>query len=191
MASFDSSPNTGLLPERIITTSERRWLYVMAAILGVMFSVIVVTGMTNMLHPPNDVEKIDPTTLHLQGEFVESNLGAATEPDGSVTVRFVAQQYTFVPQCVKVPVATPIHFRLTSADVVHGFFVEDTNTNAMIVPGFITDIRANFKHTGSLAMPCDEFCGFGHHAMAARVVVVPKDQFANVGPEERVTCGAQ
>ena len=192
MASSNPAPNTAdLLPERLITSSERRWLYVMAAILGVMFSVIVVTGMTNMLHPPNDVEKIDPTTLHLQGEFVESNLGAAIEPDGSVTVRFIAQQYTFVPQCVKVPVSTPIHFRLTSADVVHGFFVGDTNTNAMIVPGFITDIRANFKNTGSLTMPCDEFCGFGHHAMAARVVVVPKDQFSNVGPEERVTCGAQ
>jgi hypothetical protein len=92
LGSSNSSPRTGLLPESIIETSERRWFYLMAAMLGIMVAVIVVTGMTNMLHPPNDVERIDPTTLHLKGEFVESNLGAATEPDGSVTVRILAQQ---------------------------------------------------------------------------------------------------
>jgi cytochrome c oxidase subunit 2 len=180
-----------LLPESVIATSERRWFYLMAAMLGIMVAVIVLTGMTNMLHPPNDVQTLDPTTLPLEGEFVESNLGTATEPDGSVTVRIIAQQYTFVPQCVSVPASTPIHFRLTSADVTHGFFVGETNTNAMIVPGFITDVRAQFQNIETYTMPCDEFCGYGHHAMAARVVVVPKDRFANIGPRERVTCGTQ
>ena len=191
MASSDVNPKTIVLSEDIISQTERRWFCLMAAMLGAMVAVVVVTGMTNMLHPPNSVEKIDPTTLHLHGEFVESNLGAASEPDGSVTVRILAQQYTFVPQCVTVPSDTPVHFRLTSSDVTHGFFVEDTNTNAMVVPGFITDVRANFKHSGTYTMPCDEFCGYGHHAMAARVVVIPKKQFKGPGPEERMTCGAQ
>jgi cytochrome c oxidase subunit 2 len=163
----------------------------MAAILGIMLAVIVITGMAQMLHPLSSVETIAPTTLHLQGEFVESNLGTVIEPDGSATVRFVAEQYMFVPQCVKVPVGTPIRFRLTSADVVHGFFVGETNTNAMVVPGFISDVRTQFAHTGEYKMPCDEFCGYGHHAMAARVVVVPKEDFKNAAPEERVSCGAQ
>ena len=39
-------------------------------------------------------------TLHLAGEFVESNLGSAVEPDGSVTVRAIGQQYSFTPQCI-------------------------------------------------------------------------------------------
>ena len=39
-------------------------------------------------------------TLHLRGEFIESNLGSAVEPDGSVTVRIVGQQYSFTPQCI-------------------------------------------------------------------------------------------
>ena len=81
--------------------------------LGVMLAVIVLTGMSNMLHPVSDIETIDASTLHLQGEFVENNLGAAAEPDGSVTVRILAQQYTFVPERVTVPAGTPIHFRLT------------------------------------------------------------------------------
>jgi cytochrome c oxidase subunit 2 len=163
----------------------------MAAMLGIMLAVIVITGMGEMLHPLSDVETIDPTTLHLKGEFVESNLGTAIEPDGSATVRFVAEQYMFAPHCVKVPVGTPVRFRLTSADVTHGFFVGQTNTNAMVVPGFITDVRARFAKTGDYNMPCDEFCGMGHHAMSARVIVVPKDEFKNVSPEERLSCGAQ
>lgn len=191
-----ASPNTNqslsaLLPEQLIQASERRWFFAMAAVLGVMLAVVVITGMSEMLHPLSDVETIDPTTLHLKGEFVESNLGTAIEPDGSATVRFVAEQYMFVPRCVKVPVDTPVRFRLTSADVTHGFFVGQTNTNAMVVPGFITNVRARFAKTGDLKMPCDEFCGYGHHAMAAHVIVVPKDEFKNASREERAGCGAQ
>ena len=41
--------------------------------------------------------EVDPLSLHLAGEFVENNLGTQQEPDGSVTVRMIAQQYLFVP----------------------------------------------------------------------------------------------
>jgi cytochrome c oxidase subunit 2 len=181
----------GLVPEPVIQSTERHWLYAMAGVLGVMMAVVVFTGVTHTMNPLSDVETINPATLHLQGEFVENNLGTAVEPDGSITVRILAEQYTFVPQCAVVPAATMVRFRLTSPDVTHGFFVGTTNTNAMVVPGFITNVVTRFDRAGTYAMPCDEFCGFGHHAMAARIVVVPKDQFKNPSPEERVTCGAQ
>jgi cytochrome c oxidase subunit II len=192
LASQSNSENfSGLVSERVIDKTERRWLFVMAGMLGAMLAVIVLTGVSQMLHPLSDVQTINPATLHLQGEFVESNLGSATEPDGSITVRIIAEQYMFVPQCVVVPTATPVRFRLTSADVTHGFFVQSTNTNAMVVPGYISNVMTSFSRPGNYEMPCDEFCGFGHHAMAARVVVVPKDQFKNLPPDERTSCGAQ
>src|SRR5260370_24842390 len=105
---------------------------VMTEMLGVMMAVIVVTGITGALHPASNVEVIDPQALHLEGEFVESNLGTAIEPDGSATVRIVALQYDFLPHCVRVPVNTPVKFRVTSADVVHGFLLPDTNVNTMV-----------------------------------------------------------
>jgi cytochrome c oxidase subunit II len=182
---------SGLVAEATITHTERRWFYVMASMLGIMLAVIILTGLTQMLHPLSDVETIDAKTLHLKGEFVEDNLGVSNNSDGSVTVRMVAQQYMFVPQCVKVPVATSVHFRLTSADVTHGFFVGETNTNAMVVPGFVTDVSAKFHQSGDLKMPCDEFCGYGHHGMAARVVVVPKSNVEAMSPDDRGICGAQ
>jgi cytochrome c oxidase subunit II len=181
----------GLVSERVIDKTERRWFFVMAGMLGVMLAVIVLTGVSQMLHPLSDVETINPATLHLQGEFVESNLGSAVEPDGSITVRMIAEQYMFVPQCVVVPAATFVRFRLTSADVTHGFFVQSTNTNAMVVPGYISNVTTSFARPGNYEMPCDEFCGLGHHAMAARVLVLPKDQFKNLPPNERMNCGAQ
>lgn len=163
----------------------------MAAMLVVMLAVIVTTGIVNGLHPASNVEVVNPTTLHLQGEFVESNLGTVIEPDGSATVRIIAEQYEFVPRCVLVPAATPVKFRLTSADVVHGFLLPDTNVNTMVVPGFVSEVRTSFAAPGEYAMPCHEFCGLGHQAMWAHVRVVPKEQFANLTAIERTSCAEQ
>src|SRR6266850_1139302 len=128
---------SGVVPETVVARTEERWVAIMASMLGIMMVIIVMTGVTNALHPPSNVEVVDPQTLHLNGEFVESNLGTAYEPDGSVTVRLIAVQFDFVPHCVRVPADTPVRFRITSADVVHGFLLPITNVNTMVVPGFV------------------------------------------------------
>jgi cytochrome c oxidase subunit II len=181
----------GIVPEEVVARTERRWIMIMAALLLVMMAIVVLTGIMGAMHPSSNVEVIDPTTLHLQGEFVESNLGTAVEPDGSITVRIIAEQYEFVPHCVQVPVGTAVKFRLTSADVVHGFLLPDTNVNTMVVPGFVAEVRTRFAKEGEYAMPCHEFCGLGHHAMWAHVRVVPQGRFANPAPVERISCATQ
>jgi cytochrome c oxidase subunit 2 len=159
--------------------------------LVVMMAVIVVTCIAGAMHPPSHMEVIDPTTLHLQGEFVESNLGTAVEPDGSVTVRLIAEQFDFIPRCVEVPAGRPVKFRLTSADVIHGFLLPDTNVNTMIVPGFISEVRTRFAKEGRYAMPCHEYCGLGHQSMWAGVNVVPEARFSDVSYSERTLCEAR
>ena len=181
----------GIVPAEIVARTEKRWLMVMAAMLAVMMAVIVTTGVMGALHPSSNVEVVDPLTLHLNGEFVESNLGTAIDPDGSVTVRLIAEQFDFVPSCVEVPANTPVKFRLTSADVIHGFLLPDTNVNTMVVPGFVSEVRTSFAAPGEYAMPCHEFCGLGHHAMWAHVSVVPRERFANLTPLERTSCARE
>jgi cytochrome c oxidase subunit 2 len=181
----------GIVSEHVIARTEKLWLMIMAAMLAVMMAIIVTTGIASALHPSSNVEIVDPLTLHLRGEFVESNLGTAIEPDGSATVRLIAEQYDFVPRCVLVPAATPVTFRVASADVVHGFLLPNTNVNAMVVPGFVTEVRTSFTAAREYEMPCHEFCGLGHHAMWARVSVVPKERFARLTPVERASCAPQ
>lgn len=82
-------------------------------------------------------------------------------------------------------------FRLTSADVVHGFLLPDTNVNTMVVPGFVAEVRTRFAEPGDYMMSCHEFCGLGHQAMWTRVSVVPKDQLAAKDPLERTRCAKQ
>jgi cytochrome c oxidase subunit II len=178
----------GIVSEEEVARAETYWVVIMLGMLAVMMAIIVVTGMTDALHPPSNLETIDPTTLHLGGEFAESNLGTALEADGSVTARIIGEQYSFVPDCVQVPVDTPVKFRLTSADVLHGFLIPSTNINTMVVPGFIAEVRTTFMRPGEYWMPCDEFCGDGHHGMWARVHVVAKDQFPGLARTERTSC---
>ena len=121
----------------VIEQSERRWAYVVAGVVGLVFAVIIYSSLHWAAQPPSNVETIDASRLHLAGEFVEENLGTAVQPDGSVIVRVIAQQYSFVPSCIVVPANTPVVFRVTSPDVVHGFLIMDTNVNSMVVPGFI------------------------------------------------------
>jgi cytochrome c oxidase subunit 2 len=181
----------GMVPEAVIARTEKRWLILMATMLSVMMLVVVVTGVVGALQPSSHVEVIDSQTLHLGGEFAESNLGTAIGPDGTAIVRLVAMQFDFVPACVRVPVNTPVTFRLTSADVVHGFLLPNTNVNTMAVPGFVSEVRTSFASVGEYVMPCHEFCGLGHHAMWTRVSVEPREKFAAQGPMERASCAGQ
>ena len=65
----------GIVPEEVVARTEKRWIMIMASMLAIMMAVVVVTGIMGALHPSSNVEVIDPTTLHLHGEFVESDLG--------------------------------------------------------------------------------------------------------------------
>jgi len=177
----------GVVPAEQVARTEKRWLAVMVGMLIVMMAIVVLTGVTNAIHPPSNVETIDPTTLHLDGEFAESNLGTAQELDGSLTARLIGEQYAFVPECVKVAVDTPVKFRLTSTDVVHGFLLPATNVNTMVVPGFVAEVRTRFTRPGIYRMPCNEFCGNGHHGLLSLVEVVPKEQFHALAPAEWVS----
>jgi cytochrome c oxidase subunit 2 len=133
---------------------------------------------------------LDPALLHLEGEFVESNLGAAQEPDGSITVRMIAQQFVFVPRCIVVPAGVPVHIRITSADVVHKLSLPGTDLTLKAVPGSVTETRRVFADLGDFGMPCQEFCGAGHYTMRSELRVIAKDQFPPLAPDQRRDCVA-
>jgi len=174
---------------RVAERIERRWATLSVAIIVVLAGMAAFAGIHRATMPQARVETIQPQTIHLTGEFIESNLGSAVEPDGSVTVRAVGQQYSFTPQCMVVPTDTPVVFRATSPDVVHGFLIQKTNVNTMLVPGYVSEIPAKFSKPGEYLMPCQEYCGVGHEGMWAKVKVVEKPEFlSRIAANRRVTC---
>ena len=180
-------PRKGAAGER----AERLWARAMTALIVMLIGVIVFTSAHSGLHPPSRLETIDSTSLHKGGEFSEANLGTSIAPDGSAVVRIVAQQYAFVPSCVLVPAGVPVTMRLASADAVHGFLVQGTNVNAMVVPGYVTTVRTTFRDSGDRLMPCHEFCGVGHQAMWAHVRIVDAKQFPfDDAKAKAVSCAA-
>jgi cytochrome c oxidase subunit II len=169
--------------------AEHRWATVAVSILVLLVVMAVFAGVHEASLPQSRVETADPRTLHLAGEFIDSNLGSALEPDGSVTVRAIGQQYSFTPQCILVPTDTPITFRVTSADVVHGFIITGTAINLMLVPGYISSIPARFSTQGERHMPCHEFCGMGHEGMWGRIKIIDKAAFAQMAANaKRLSC---
>ncbi|MDR5818026.1 MULTISPECIES: cytochrome C oxidase subunit II [unclassified Caballeronia] len=166
-------PSSHDIAERV----ERRWAILVLAIAVLLVGMVVYTGLHWAMMPPSRVETVRPETLGVSGEFIESNLGSAPEADGSVTVRIVAQQYSFTPQCLVVPAGVPVTFRATAADVVHGFLITGTNINSMLEPGYVSTFKTTFETTGDHLMPCHEYCGTGHQNMWAHVKVIDRAEF--------------
>ena len=178
----------------VAARAESRWAWIVGAIILFLVAMMAYMSLHWAAMPPVRMETIDPTTLHIAGEFVEPNLGSSLEPDGSVTVRVLANQYSFTPQCVLVPANTPLHFRGTAADVVHGFSVSNSNVNMMLVPGYISNFETKFSQVGDHVMPCHEYCGIGHAAMWAHVKIISKIDFmrqAQAQPGRRMSCVQQ
>jgi cytochrome c oxidase subunit 2 len=163
--------------ERRILGTELLWAFGVGVLIAATLSVIVFTALTRDINPPSNVERIDPKTLHLSGEFAEHNLGTTVGSDGRITVRAIATQFMFVPRCIAVPQGRPVTLRFASPDVIHGLLITGTNVNTMVVPGFVSQIHTEFTRGESLLMPCHEYCGLGHSEMWATVQVMRDDQF--------------
>jgi cytochrome c oxidase subunit II len=175
------------MQERRILGTELLWAIGVGILIAATMSVIVFTALTMGINPPSNVERIDPKTLHLSGEFAEYNLGTTVAPDGSVTARIIATQFMFVPRCIAVPQGRRVTLRFATPDVIHGVLVTGTNVNTMVVPGYVAQVHTQFTRSGDLLMPCHEYCGLGHSEMWATVQVLPENEF-KPGPDGRISC---
>src|SRR5205814_10598595 len=113
--------------EQRILGTELLWAVGVGVLVAATLSVVVFTALTMSINPPSNVERIDPKTLHLSGEFAEHNLGTTVGSDGSVTARIIATQFMFVPRCIAVPRGRRVTLRLATPGVIHGILVAGTN----------------------------------------------------------------
>ncbi len=164
-----------------IDATEKKWVILVLLMTAVIIGIITGYAVEFNIHPPSNVESIDSTALHLSDEFNEDQIGVKTDKSGMVTVTMVAARYGFFPQDITVPANTPVKIRIASADVLHGIHTPDTNFNTMVVPGYVSEVNTTFPRAGDYPMLCNEYCGFGHDYMWARLHVISRDKFSNQG----------
>ncbi len=92
-------------------------------------------------------------------------------------------QYTYPDQQVitanelHVPVGTPMHISLQSADVIHSFHVPHFGWMQDLVPGKTNTMWVTVDRPGTFDGACNQYCGLQHAWMRLRVVAQTPDQF--------------
>ncbi len=118
--------------------------------------------------------RIDPQKVTTTAPFDKP--GVYRKADGTVEAIVVAYAFGFLPKDdLVVPQDTPIHFRVASLDVVHGYQIPGrSNVNLEVLPGHISEVTQTFDTPGRYLVLCHEYCGSGHHFMTAHIRVVKK-----------------
>jgi cytochrome c oxidase subunit 2 len=75
------------------------------------------------------------------------------------------------------PVGTPVQLELSSADIIHSFWVPMLGGKRDLTPGHVTRIAFRVDSAGEYAGQCAEFCGVSHANMRLRVFVQPEAEF--------------
>ncbi|MFT4049983.1 MAG: cytochrome c oxidase subunit II [Solirubrobacterales bacterium] len=111
----------------------------------------------------------------------------AAQPN-SMTIKVIGQQfawnYQYPEQGIKtggdlvVPINRPIYAEMTSADVIHSFYIPAARVKRDVADGFTTRIRFKTNKLGSYPIVCAELCGIGHATMRGTLRVVTAGEFA-------------
>ncbi len=91
------------------------------------------------------------------------------------SVHVVGHQWYWEISDLTAKVEEPVLYKVTSADVNHGFGVYDTDLNIIAqtqaMPGYTNDLLVSYPEAGKYRILCLEFCGLAHHAMVSEITV--------------------
>lgn len=93
------------------------------------------------------------------------------------SVRYPEQQFTTANE-LHIPVGRPVAIKLTSADVIHSFWVAELHGKLDLMPGHTNTLVLQADQPGEFRGLCAEFCGLQHAKMMFVVVAEPPEQFA-------------
>lgn len=84
-----------------------------------------------------------------------------------------------------IPAQTPVDVRLTSADVIHSFWVPRLGGKLDMLPGRTNVLRLHADSPGTYRGQCAEFCGQGHAHMKFTVIAHSPEDFQTWEQQER------
>ena len=78
---------------------------------------------------------------------------------------------------IHIPVGQPVEFKLTSADVIHSFWVPELYGKVDMMPGTTTSLTITADEPGRYRGQCAQLCGVQHANMALYVIADEPDAF--------------
>lgn len=81
-----------------------------------------------------------------------------------------ARQWQWFP-ILKLKQGETYRLHLSSLDVLHGFSLQPTNLNLMVLPGYEYVAIITPTESGEFSVVCNEFCAIGHHLMLGKIIV--------------------
>ncbi len=147
---------------------EKVFLILSAAMLVVFLAALFYSSSVMGLHLPDREEEVPPAEVRETAPFDE--LGVHQVGAGEYEAVFLGRAWAFEPSELRVPVGAEVTFVATATDVIHGFHIEGTRLNAMLIPGQVTRVSYVFREPGEHLIICHEYCGLGHHLMYGTVI---------------------
>jgi cytochrome c oxidase subunit 2 len=152
-----------------VHTYEKAFLAVGILVLLTSGAALIYASVARGIHLPGVSGRIDPRRVYQTPPFDKP--GVRQTGPGRYEAVVVSQTWAFVPPEIRVPVDAEVTFTATSVDVIHGFNIEGTRLNMMLIPGQISRNSYRFSEPGEHLVICHEYCGLGHHTMAGKVIV--------------------
>ncbi len=152
-----------------IDAYERAWIIASIVLVIIFFIAVTIAGAMMGIQIPGQVGRVDPNTVSEVGEFSEP--GVRELAPGKYEAVIMSKTWSFEPREITIPKGSEVTFYITSEDVQHGFKLQDTNLNVMVLPGQVTSLTIVFDEAGEYPYICTEYCGLGHAAMFGKVIV--------------------
>lgn len=103
--------------------------------------------------------------------IVFTPLPAATGAPVTHDVHIAASQYEFSPGVIRVNKGDEVTIELTSADVVHGLYLDGYDLEVTADPGQSTSLSFTADKSGSFRLRCSVVCGPLHPFMIGKLKV--------------------
>lgn len=145
---------------------EIAWTIVPLLVVGGLFAVTYAAEVHVQSVTSSPAEVVDVVAYRWSWRFLYPRDGIAI--DGGPTV---APQMT-------IPLGQTTEIRLTSSDVVHGFWVPAFLFKRQAIPGRTNIFEFTPTKAGTFPGRCMEFCGLYHAHMTFQVRVLPPAQYA-------------
>lgn len=106
--------------------------------------------------------------------YAQTETGAAP-----VEIKITARQFEFEPTLITVQKDKPVRLLITSADVQHGFAIEELGINKKLKANAVTVVEFTPTRVGRFPFECSVMCGSGHDEMMGELIVTEEQTSAS------------